>query len=305
MILNSNGIGEYLYQLEPDESGILHDTLCRHYGYSGRVLRRIRREGIIEANGKPARLKEKAEPGSIIHIKLPEEDIDTEPVEGPINVVYEDDEVLALNKGPDTVSHPTKRHQLDTLGNFAAWYLRKNDEHCKLRFVNRLDRDTSGLIIIAKNKFVHHYIQSRMPTDDVSKEYIAFVEGNFSEPEGTVNLPIGRPDPESIERTILPEGQPSVTHYRVLEQYKDAAKIACTLETGRTHQIRVHMKAAGHPIIGDPLYNPESVEKFGIARQALHAEKLRIPLPKKGIIRLTAPLPDDLIRLEKRLRGEN
>ncbi|MGI6109414.1 MAG: RluA family pseudouridine synthase, partial [Eubacteriaceae bacterium] len=211
------------------------------------------------------------------------------------------------NKSPGVVAHPTRRHQTDTLANYAAHYILEKGDSFKLRFVNRLDMDTSGIIIIAKNKFVHHYIQSRMRGPDVEKTYTVWAEedpDNLFPDSGTIDLPIGRPDPESIKRCVMEDGQQAVTHYRVLERYPGAVKLEVVLGTGRTHQIRVHLAAVGHPIIGDSLYNPDSCDKYGLKRQALHASRLKIPLPKRDGLELKAELPEDLIQLENRLRGK-
>lgn len=298
----------YKYHLEADESGNLLNILKDEYGFSSRILRKVRNEGKLLVNGHPVKLKSDVNGGDHIEVTLPEEKLDASPSHLPIDIIYEDDEIVAVSKSPELVVHPTRSHPDGTLANRIAGHAEEEKESYKIRFVNRLDRDTSGILIIAKNKFVHHYIQSRMKTDEVEKTYLVYVEDNPDHPipdEGTINVPIGRPQPESIKREVMEEGQKAVTHYKVISRYKNAAKLEVKLETGRTHQIRVHTKAIGHPIIGDPLYNPESIERYGIERQALHAYKLKIPLPKKGEILLEAALPEDLKQLENRLERIN
>ncbi len=307
MIIPSDKPTEYNYILESNETGKLSDILSRRYGFSTRILRNIKRGGILEVNGAPARVISSAVAGDKVRIVLPREKLDADPVDSPFDIIYEDSEILAVNKSPGVVSHPTKRHQLDTLANYAAAYAALRGDSYKLRFVNRLDMDTSGVIIIAKNKFVHHYIQSRMQGPDVEKTYTVWAEeapDRLFPDSGTIDLPIGRPDPVSIRRCVMEDGQRAVTHYKVLERVPGAVRLEIVLETGRTHQIRVHLAAAEHPIIGDPLYNPDSCERFGLNRQALHASRLKLPLPKAGILELQAELPDDFIQLENRLRGK-
>lgn len=302
MITPVSGIYHYRYQMEPDESGTVKSILTKRYGYSSRVIAAVKRAGQLLVNGKPALFTRQVGPGDVVDVHLPPETCDTEPIAGTIDIVYEDNEVLVLNKAPFTVMHPTAGHPTDTLANYAAHYLRQKGEDCKIRFVNRLDRDTSGIVVIAKNKFVHHYIQSRMTGPEVRKSYTAFVE-NAPEPrQGTIDLPIRRAAPDSIERVVSADGLASCTRYRTAEVFAGASEVDCTLETGRTHQIRVHMKAVGCPIIGDPLYNPQSVEAFDFGRQALHARSLSLPLPKTGDHTFTAPLPEDMDRLKEQLR---
>lgn len=306
MIVPSDREREYLFQLEPSEQGDLARILRDNYGVSSRILRAVKNDGILEVDGRAAKVKSQVQGGEQIRMVLPHENLDAAPSDDPFQLIYEDSEILAVNKTPELVVHPTRSHPDGTLANRVAGHARDRGESYKIRFVNRLDRDTSGILIIAKNKLAHHYIQSHMRTDDMSKEYTVFVEDSPENPiedEGTICLPIGRPDPLAIRREVMEDGQEAITHYKVLERYPGAAKLKVKLETGRTHQIRVHLKAIGHPIIGDPLYNPESIEKFGLARQALHASDLTLPLLKKGSISLKADLPEDLCKLELRLRG--
>lgn len=306
MIIPSDEEREYLFRLEPEEKGELAKILKDSYGVSSRILRAVKNDGILEVDGRAAKVKSMVRGGEQIRMVLPREDLDAAPSDDPFQLIYEDSEILAVSKTPELVVHPTRSHPDGTLANRVAGHARDRGESYKIRFVNRLDRDTSGILIIAKNKLAHHFIQSRMRTDDMSKEYTVFVEDSPGHPiadEGTICLPIGRPDPLAIRREVMEDGREAITHYRVLERYSGAAKLKVKLETGRTHQIRVHLRAIGHPIIGDPLYNPESIEKFGLARQALHASDLTLPLLKKGSISLKADLPEDLCQLEHRLRG--
>jgi len=298
-MVSKNQQTSYVYKQEEPGEAVLKDILIQRYGYSSRLLRRIVHEGEMSINQVDCWLGSKTHPGDRIEIVLPLEKVDVLPVEGPLDIVYEDDEILAVNKDPHCVTHPTKSHQMDTLGNRVAWYFQETGQDAKIRFVNRLDMDTSGLVIIAKNKYVHHYLQSQKVIDQVEKTYIAFINGRLPCEEGLIDEPIGLPFEGSIKRAVLKEGKPSRTRYRVLETYKEAQMIELQLETGRTHQIRVHLSYMGCPVIGDGLYNIETNESYGMERVALHSKRIVLTLPKRGKCVLEAAMKPDLIELKR------
>ena len=272
------------------------------YGYSSRLLRRIKKTGKMTINGKDCWLSSPLTKGDMVRVDMPQEEVDVEPVYGDIDILYEDDEVICINKDAFCVTHPTKRHQLDTLANFVAAYYIETKQRAKIRFVNRIDRDTTGIVVIAKNKYVHHFVQSEKKIDKVIKKYIAFVHGCPKTMEGCIDAPIEMSPETGIERIVCPEGKPSITHYRVIETYgKTASKLELILETGRTHQIRVHLRHVGLPIIGDPMYGIEDFEDFGMKRQALHAAEMILEIPKKGKLYIKAPFKADMKNLEKKL----
>lgn len=220
-----------------------------------------------------------------------------------LDIVYEDDDIIVINKRPNMVVHPTKRYQSGTLANGLLYYFKETNQNCIVRLVSRLDMDTSGVIIVAKNQYAHMKLSKEMEENNVEKRYIAIVHGNLEKTEGTIDLPIYRPEIEGAIRRVIDErGQKSITHYKVIERLKDADIVECLLETGRTHQIRVHLNALGHPIYGDTLYGYVE-DRDIILRQALHAYGLDFKSPRTGKeLKLRANLPSDINELIKKIR---
>lgn len=262
---------------------------------STRLTRKLILGGFVQVNGKVARSKDLLKAGDLVEVHLDTgdtQDIKAEDI--PIEVVYEDLDLLIVNKPPFMVVHPTKSYQSGTLANGVMNYFEKTGQNSIVRLVNRLDRDTSGLVVIAKTQFAHQAMAKKLDADEIEKYYVTVVEGKM-EGEGTIDLPIDRPSQESIKRQVMEEGQRAVTHYKVLNSGEDMSCILLRLETGRTHQIRVHLSHLGHPIIGDHLYGKESEL---INRQALHAFKLKF----RGIrddkpLEVIAEIPEDLKEL--------
>jgi len=295
----------YKYPILEIHEELLREELVTRYDYSSRLIREIKRIGKISLNGKECQLGEKIKAGDTVEIQMPCEAIDGEPVLGQLDIVYEDDELLVINKPAFCVTHPTKSHQLDTLANYISYYWMNSGVSAKIRFINRLDRDTTGVVAIAKNKYVHHYVQKQMNAGSVKKVYYAFVNGKLPSKEGVIDAPIGQPFENSIQRVVMNKGKPSITHYKVLEEYNQASLVEVILETGRTHQIRVHLHHIGNPIIGDPLYNCDGNEKekqFGMSHQALHAKSLYLSLPMKKHLYVEADLNNELKDLRNRLK---
>ncbi|QSX08342.1 RluA family pseudouridine synthase [Alkalibacter rhizosphaerae] len=263
-------------------------------GFSSRLLRFVKKEGALYINGKQMRLDQVFRSGEVLEVRMPEEAVDVEGEDKPLDVLYEDLDILVVSKEPNMVTHPTKGHPDNNLANRVAHHFMKSGIAAKIRFVNRLDRDTTGVVVIAKSKFAHQHIQNQMQDKKVEKVYYALVERSVQPSNGVVDLPIGRPSDDSIIRTVMETGKSSTTHYETLYGDSKATLLRLYLETGRTHQIRVHMKAVGHPLIGDTLYNPEGTT-FGMDRQALHGGEIRLIQPRTGkrlVIR--APLPEDM-----------
>lgn len=294
----------YTYQISNNHEKLLREELVVRHDYSSRLIREIKRQGKISLNHKECFLGQSIKHGDLIEIKMPRESVDGEPIQGKLDIIYEDDELLVVNKPAFCVTHPTKSHQLDTLANYISYYWMDVGISAKIRFINRLDRDTTGVVAIAKNKYVHHFVQKQMNLGSVKKVYQAFVHGKLPNKEGIIDAPIGQPYEDSINRVVMATGKSSITHYKVLEEYKEASLIEIILETGRTHQIRVHLQYLGNPIIGDPLYQSndhENSEVFGMSHQALHAKSLNLSLPMKNKLHVEANLNNELKDLRQRL----
>ncbi|MDU6809541.1 MAG: RluA family pseudouridine synthase [Clostridium sp.] len=286
------------------EGATIREFLKEDLGLSSRLIRRSSIEKRILVNKKEVRMRYIVHSGDLVQINLQsDESQNITPEKMDLDIVYEDEDILVINKKPYMVVHPTKSYQSGTLANGVLFYFKETNQNCIVRLVSRLDMNTSGLIIIAKNQFAHMALSKEMEENNLEKRYIAIVHGNLKEKEGTIDAPIYRPDGEEFGtmRIVDERGQRSITHYKVIESFKDADLVECLLETGRTHQIRVHMKHLGHPIYGDTLYGFEGDEEL-IPRQALHAYGLDFKSPKtKETLSLRAKLPDDMESLLKKV----
>ena len=287
---------------------------------SGRFIKSSGLSGKISVNGKVAKLNLRISSKDKIEIDMKrDEHQNIEPEKMEIDVVYEDIDLIVINKSPGIVVHPTRGYPTGTLANGVLYYFKEKGEKCIVRLVSRLDRDTSGLIIIAKNQFSHMALARDMHGNDINstdlqksdeksktfeKSYMAVVHGNMKNKSGTINLPIGNPNEESAKREVWEDGQSSITHYEVIDSFKNGDLLKVTLETGRTHQIRVHLSHIGHPLYGDSLYG--TCEAQYIDRQALHAYKLIIPHPRTGdTLILESKLPGDIESLVNKLKAES
>ncbi|MGZ9583437.1 RluA family pseudouridine synthase [Paenibacillus marinisediminis] len=298
------------YTVGGDEDGILLRTvMLSRLGMSRRLITRLKQmpDGIT-VNGERLWNHKALSVGDVVRIRIAEQQLETIPPEPiPIDVIYEDADILVLNKPPGIVVHPTKGYPSGTLANGVVHYWRSRGEQTRFRPVHRLDQDTSGVLLIAKHAFAHQQLSEQLQRGEVHKRYTAYVEGIPQPEAGTVDAPIDRDDVERHLRVVRPDGYPSITHYETIAVYRtaegiDAAKVRCVLETGRTHQIRVHMRYIGCPLLCDRFYNPESRVQLDMERHALHAGELSFLHPMTGE-RMTfeAPLPDDLVRLERLL----
>ena len=269
----------------------LHDA-----GYSRRILIELKQNPEqICLNGTPSWLNTPLQIGDTLTLFLPDEPVSSDilPVNLPIDIVYEDEDLIILNKATGMPVHPSQGHHENTLANALAYRFASRGEHFVFRAVNRLDRDTTGLLLIAKHKISGAFLSAMTAKKEIRREYLAIVAGKPEE-YGTIDLPIARKDGSTIERCIdMDHGEHAVTHYRCLDYRDDlgCSLVRLRLETGRTHQIRVHMKAIGHPLLGDFLYNPDY--RF-IGRQALHSYTVAFRHPITGeAMEFTAPMPED------------
>lgn len=279
-------------------------------GYSHKAISRLKRleDGIV-LNGTRVTVRAILHTGDSLSLgvedRIEEENPYLEPVDLPLSVIFEDEGLLAVNKPPFMPTHPSMGHTGDTLANAAAFYLRREDRPFIFRAINRLDRDTSGVVLLAKDKFTAAKLAGAMEAGKIRKTYLALLCGELTEEEGEIDAFIRRKEASIITREAIPsetdpmpEGaQPALTRYRVLERFPGYTLVRAFPQTGRTHQLRVHFAHIGHPIVGDTLYGTGDAP---IDRQALHAETLTIPYGE-GEMTITAPLPQDLHTLLKEI----
>jgi 23S rRNA pseudouridine1911/1915/1917 synthase len=279
----------------------LEQFLKREYDVSSRLIKKMVREKSIFLNGEKVRRNVSIKRGDIITLVMEEEQDNNLPdPEIELDIIYEDIDLIVLNKKPYTVVHTTQGHPIGTIANGISYYFMEKGIKKKVRFINRLDRDTSGVLLIGKNSFAHQQVSKQFKDNTVEKTYLTVVDGIVEKDRDTIDLPIEREDEDSIIRVVRPDGKRAITHYEVVERYKNATLLKVILETGRTHQIRVHLKHIGHPIIGDSLYFEENGD---IDRQALHSYGMKIKLPRnKKEIELKAELPYDIVELIEKLK---
>ncbi len=285
----NNNILNYTIQ-ENDKT--VKDILIENLNFSKRLSKRLELSDRIFLNGKITRLNKKVLKGDVVSVEFDEDEDEYDAIDIPINIVYEDNDLLVVNKPPYIVVHPTKSHQNNTIANGVAYYFKEKGLKRKVRLVNRLDMNTSGIVIIAKNPYAHNELSKQMQKNTVDKYYYAIVEGIIEQDEGTINEPIARLNADDIIRIVHTSGKECITHYTVEKHLNNMTLIKLKLETGRTHQIRVHMKHIGHPVLGDTLYGSESNL---IKRQALHCCEMKFLQPvSRAEITISCPLPEDM-----------
>ncbi|WP_270838391.1 RluA family pseudouridine synthase [Peptacetobacter hiranonis] len=286
-----------------EEDGVLKEILLDKLGFSVRSISKMKRERTVNVNGEYRKPTLDAKKGDLIEVEINEDMANFEPQNLNMGILYDDFDIIMVDKPPYMVVHPTKSHFDGTVANGVTDFIIKKGEKVKVRFVNRLDMNTSGLVIVAKNAYAHHVLSTDMSENLVEKKYIAVVKGVMKEDEGTIDAPIYRPTDDSIKRVVDERGQRSITHYKVVERLDDATVVELKLETGRTHQIRVHLAYLGYGIIGDELYG--YVDENLIKRQALHAYSLKFKQPRtREDLEFKAELPDDMKELIKKLKME-
>lgn len=296
--------------IEAEQSGIRLDVfLAAHLENMSRsAVQKLLESGAVTQNGSLLRKQDKTVAGTIYEVRLPElKETAIVPKDLPLDIVYEDEDVLVLNKPKSLVVHPAPGHWDDTLVNALMFHCRDSlsgiNGELRPGIVHRIDKDTSGLLIVAKNDFAHQALAAQLQDHSLSRTYEAVVKGGFKEDEGTVDAPIGRHPVDRKKMAVTEKNsRPAVTHWKVLERFGQYTLVECKLETGRTHQIRVHMAHIHHPILGDTVYgNPKP--ELGQDSQCLHAKALSFYHPRSGArITVSCPRPAYLEALLEKLR---
>ena len=286
--------------ITPRLAGIKVDTLLRkHLGLSGTVIKRIKwlEDGIL-CDGQRVNTRFLPHEGQILSVRLsdPERQSGIVPTPGPLNIVYEDEDIIVLNKHAGVSVHPGPGHFNDTLGNFLLYYYISEEKDGDFHPIHRLDRGTSGLLVCAKHPHAQERLKLQLHTDQFRRTYLAVCEGCPTPSSGTVDAPLG-PHPDSLmAQMVRPDGKAARTHYQTLQTQNGRSLLQLVLDTGRTHQIRVHMAHLGHPLIGDFLYGTEDLHL--ISRPALHSYQLEFLHPISRLpLSFHAPLPEDMISL--------
>lgn len=285
------------YPVPPEMEGERVSTLLRRgLGCSGRFIKQVKAGGLT-LSGRPVILSDRASAGDILRVQLPEDPpSDILPVARPLDILWEDEYLLVVNKPAGVSVHPGPDHHEDTLGNFITAHYEAGGAHHLFRPVNRLDRGTSGLMVVAKHSYAQERLRQQLHTGQFRRRYLALCDGIPVPSKGVISLPIGRLEGSVLKRTVREDGAAAVTHYEVLQVCGPRTLVRLELETGRTHQIRVHMAHMGCPLTGDFLYGREQTEVIG--RTALHSAELEICHPVTGErLAFRAPLPEDMIGL--------
>ena len=296
-----------LHPTEPDAGKRVDAWLPSQVeGLTRSAAQRLLEEGLVTLNGRPVAKNHRLAGGEALSVSLPDpEPMDALPQDIPLDVVYEDADVIVVNKPKGLVVHPAPGHPDGTLVNALLYHcggsLSGVGGALRPGIVHRIDRDTSGLIIAAKNDFAHQALASQLQDHSLARTYECIVTGNLRGDAGTVDAPIGRHPTDRKKMSVVAGGRPAVTHWEVLERFPGFCRLRCRLETGRTHQIRVHMARLGHPILGDAVYG-KAVP--GLQGQCLHASALRFLHPRTGEpVELRCPLPEEFQRQLRKLAG--
>lgn len=292
------------YTVPPEHEGkLVKDLIRNQLAISRGLLRKVVGAGGVLVNGSPVYITSRVKDGDLLQLMLlPEQSEEILPEPIPFVIMHEDQDVLVVSKPAGMVVHPTKGHYTGTLANGVVYYWQKNGESARFRPVHRIDRNTSGLLIIAKDHYSHQRLSDQLKKRTLKREYTAVVHGVLADNSGTICEPIAVDPDGGIVRLIRSEGKQAVTHFSVVERLVNATLLRLRLETGRTHQIRVHMKHIGHPLFGDDLYGLQ--EPDGMERQALHAEALGFIHPRTNLwMEWKATLPEDMNHLLLKLRN--
>ena len=282
------------YLVENNKYKNINEILSLEFKISTRLKNKLIKKNMIFLNDTTCDTRTPVKIGDklIIDFNYEEENSNIVPNGMDLDIIYEDDWLLIVNKPSGIAIHPSILHFNNSLSNGIRAYFDKIGLKKKIRPVNRLDKDTSGLVIFAKCEYIQECLSLQMQEGILKKEYLCLVSGTINQKSGTINLPIARKEGSIMERCIDEKGKQAITHYKVIKEFKNYSLVECRLETGRTHQIRLHMASIGHPLLGDTLYGTSSSL---ISRQALHSYKIKFihPITKKEI-ELIAKLPQDI-----------
>lgn len=287
------------YIIDEDSAGLRVEQFLRRKRYSGQNLSEIKRmpESIL-VNGVHYYMRQELSKGDHLQVRICETKNSEKipPTNLPLDIIYEDEDLLVLNKPAGMPIHPSLNNYTNSIANALAYYFQSQGKPFIFRCCNRLDRDTSGLTIVSKHLVSGSILSDMTKYREVHREYLAIARGSVTPSEGTIQAPLGRKEGTIIERTVDWEhGEDAVTHYKVVKEANGHSLVSLRLETGRTHQIRIHMKYLGYPLIGDYLYNPDMEY---MTRQALHSHHMEFTHPITGEhMSFTAPLPEDMARV--------
>lgn len=287
------------YIIDEDSAGLRVEQFLRRKRYSGQNLSEIKRmPKSILVNGVHYYMRQELSKGDHLQVRICETQNSEKipPTKLPLDIIYEDEDLLVLNKPAGMPIHPSLNNYTNSIANALAYYFQSQGKPFIFRCCNRLDRDTSGLTIVSKHLVSGSILSDMTKYREVHREYLAIARGSVTPSEGTIQAPLGRKEGTIIERTVDWEhGEDAVTHYKVVKEANGHSLVSLRLETGRTHQIRIHMKYLGYPLIGDYLYNPDMEY---MTRQALHSHHMEFTHPITGAhMSFTAPLPEDMARV--------
>lgn len=287
------------YIIDEDSAGLRVEQFLRRKRYSGQNLSEIKRmPKSILVNGVHYYMRQELSKGDHLQVRICETQNSEKipPTKLPLDIIYEDEDLLVLNKPAGMPIHPSLNNYTNSMANALAYYFQSQGKPFIFRCCNRLDRDTSGLTIVSKHLVSGSILSDMTKYREVHREYLAIARGSVTPSEGTIQAPLGRKEGTIIERTVDWEhGEDAVTHYKVVKEANGHSLVSLRLETGRTHQIRIHMKYLGYPLIGDYLYNPDMEY---MTRQALHSHHMEFTHPiTREHMSFTAPLPEDMARV--------
>ncbi|NMA68044.1 MAG: RluA family pseudouridine synthase [Desulfitobacterium sp.] len=293
----------WTYVLQPNDEGLKYqDILKKRFHFSRKLINRLKEGELVWVDGVFTFLTARGKAGKTLAVQLQLPETNSIPGEDlPLDILYEDDYFLAVNKPAGQVIHPTPLHPNGTIGNAVVGYWLSKGEPRPFRPIHRIDRNTSGVVVVGKNQFAHQQMAWQHEKRLIVKKYLGIVEGQVPQDQGTINAPIDLAPGSFMVREVSPTGSPAITHYRVLERFPKATLLEFLLETGRTHQIRVHCRHLGHPLLGDDLYEGDCTL---IQRQALHSSTYSFPHPMTSkTLTIAAPLAEDLQKLIQNLKS--